>query len=125
MLDGELYAQTSHLGGLLGDGCCQLARFDSGHGVVNGIEADEDDLVCPSSRFRRLDSAQDHLVVVSEDAIDLWLGLEDVLEDAQALGAVEVGRLTSDDLDARALAAHVVVEALSSVAGRRCSGDAL
>ncbi len=54
---------------------------------------------------------------MGEDAVDFRLGLEDVLEDGEALGPVEVGGLAGDDLDAGAVGAHVVVEALAAVAG--------
>ncbi len=124
MLDGRIYPQLAHLGGLLGDGGRQLAILDGLHRVVNGVEADEDDVLGTASRFRSLDSAEDHLVVVSEDAVNLRLGLQDVLEDAEALRAVEVGGLAGDDLDV-GVVGHHLVEALAPVAGGGCSGDAL
>ncbi len=61
---------------------------------------------------------------MGKHAIDHVLRLQNVLEDGQALRAVEVGRLARHDLHAGAFRAHVSVEALAAITGRRRSGDA-
>src|SRR5690606_18962127 len=90
---------------LLGDRGRQTAIAHGRKRVVNGVETDENDALAPRS-FRRLNRAQDHLVVVREHTIDLRLRLQNVLEHRQPFGPVEVRRLPRHHLDARAVLAQ-------------------
>ena len=121
---GYTVCAVAHDGRLLSDGRRQVAGFHGSHGIVDGVETDENDLGVAAGGLGRLDGTQDHLVVVGEHAGDLRFSLEDILKDAQALGSIEVGRLASDDFGPSAVGAHVVIETLAPVASGRGAGDA-
>src|SRR5215210_1509575 len=117
-----LDSQGAHLIRLLGDGGVHRAVLNGVQGVFSAIEAGDLDVIS-GLVSEGLHGAQSHLVILGEDALDIRVGLHDVLRYGEPLGAVEVGGLAGHDLDG-ALSIYRFLEALTPVAGRVRARDA-
>ena len=116
VLNGSLTDQSR----LLGDGSVHAASLDSLDGIVGGVEANHNDVLARAGNS--FHSAQCHLIVGSENALDVAVGLEHILHNGHTLSTVEVCGLLGDHFQ---LGVCDVVEALAAVDGSGCTGNAL
>ena len=101
---GELH----HLAG----GAVQVAGDNGLQSVLLAVVANDLDVVAAGS-FQHLADAQRHLIVVAEHAVQIGVGLQQVLKDLHSLDALEIGDLHVDDVDVGTLDAFL--EALLAV----------
>ncbi len=96
--------------GVLEHGDLEIAGLHGGEGLGGGVDAADEDRVEQVAGLQRVDRPERHLVVVrADDHAGLeGPGLDPVLGDGLALGAVPVTGLGCDDLHARVLADDVV-----------------
>ena len=96
--------------GILEHGDLEIAGLHGGEGLGGGVDAADEDRVEEVAGLQGVDRTERHLVVVRTDdhAVLEDPGLDPVLGDGLALGAVPVTGLGGDDLHAGVLADDVV-----------------
>jgi hypothetical protein len=68
--------------------------------IVERVEPDDADLARLAGGRQRFDRPERHQIAAGEDAVDVGMRLQHVLEHGEALIALPVGRLRRDDRDA-------------------------
>ena len=111
-------AELADLGRELGDRTAHRPVLDGLERIVRGVEAHDHERL--ARRLGRVRRTQRHLVVGGEDALEVRVGGQQVLGHGLALGAVGVGRLDGDDLEARLL--HGFLGALFAQVMHRVAG---
>ena len=115
-------AEFADLGRELGDRAGEATGLDRGQRIRGGVEADDDERL--AGGLGGVERAEGHLVVGGEDALEVGVGGQQVFGDGLALGAVGVGGLDGDDLEAGLLhggLGAVLAQVVDRVAG--CAAD--
>ena len=113
-------AEFADLGRELGDRAGEVdPSWIEAERIGGGVEADDDERLARG--LGGVERAQRHFVVGGEDALEVGVGGQQVFGDGLALGAVRVGGLDGDDLEAGLLHGFLgaaLAQVVDRVAGR-------
>src|SRR6266540_3594811 len=98
---GVLDRHRAHCGGRLRNGSVHRAAQDSLARFIRSIKADDDDLPGFFGGSNRFERSERHQVATGKHGLHVWMRLKDVLENVEALIALPICGLRSDNFDAR------------------------
>src|SRR6266540_2321642 len=98
---GVLDRHRAHCGGRLRNGSVHRAAQDSLARFIRSIKADDDDLPGFFGGSNRFERSERHQVATGKHGLHVWMRLKDVLESVEALIALPICGLRSDNFDAR------------------------
>ena len=102
-LVGNIQTVIALAGSLLRNRRGVLALDDSLHGLIGSVHTHDRDLARLARRAKRLERAQRHLIVGRPHTGQVRMSNQQVLHDVQAFGAIPIGILLTNQLDARRL----------------------
>src|SRR5690625_658263 len=108
---------------LLRNGALELAVFDSGETIGGAVEA-EDLYFLAGACAQSFNRAKCHLIIFSEDCLDIRVCLQQVSGDIQALGAIKVCGLLGYNLNIW-ICSDAFFKALAAVTGGGRTSDTL